>query len=74
MKIKAIEPIKHGGKRHEPGTVVEVADAVGKALIDSGDAEKAGGKASAPAGTGGDGGGAGAAGAGGNAGETGGQS
>lgn len=33
MKIKAIEPIKHDGKRREPGAAFEVPDEVGAALV-----------------------------------------
>lgn len=39
MKIKTIEPVKYSGKRIEPGSVIEVDNAVGKQLIASGAAE-----------------------------------
>lgn len=49
MEIIAINPIKSGGKRHEPGQSFDCADDVARALIASGDAEKAGSKSKAAA-------------------------
>lgn len=40
MKLVAIEPVKAGGKRYEPGTAFEVDDKVGEQLVASGAAEE----------------------------------
>lgn len=47
MKLIAIEPVKVGGKRREPGAEFEADDTVGSALIKSGAAELVTGKAKA---------------------------
>jgi hypothetical protein len=36
VKVVAVEPIGHGGVRHEPGTELEVPASAAKALLDAG--------------------------------------